>query len=85
MLLGLMLLGCGNTGEDPCYPQTFPRSGYVSSAACPNSTGTLDDTVNPIAQVVWGEDGLDLIITNGSGYNFEFGIVQKNDDCVFVV
>jgi hypothetical protein len=84
MLLGLMLVGCGETDGDPCYPQTFPKSGYVTSAACPDTTATLDGTDSPIAQVVWGEEGLDLIITGGSGYNFEFGIVQNDDGCEFV-
>ena len=84
MLLGLMLLGCGTTDNtDPCYPGGFPKSGYVNSAECPDSTSSQGDTVNPIAQVVWGEESLELIITNGSGYNFEFGIVQNDEDCEF--
>ncbi len=78
-MLLLVLVGCSRVDSDgDCVAEGFPKSGY----SCGSGD---DDTIteeNPIAQVVWDSDALELIIEGGTGYNFEFGIVQ-NDGCVF--
>jgi len=79
-MLLLVLVGCGQTDADgDCVNDGFPKSGYVCGSE-------EDDTIsedNPIADVTWTSDAIELTITGGLGYNFEFGLVQNDDDCVF--
>ena len=76
-MLLLVLVGCGQTDADgDCVNDGFPKSGYVCGSE-------EDDTIsedNPIADVTWTSDAIELTITGGLGYNFEFGLVQIDDD-----
>ena len=58
---------------------TFPPAGYSGAVSI------TDDTEEELAtaQVVWGEEGLTLKLTNSSGMSFsKFGIVQNDTDCL---
>ena len=76
----LLLIGCTRTDTDgDCVADGFPKGGYVCG-----SDNTVDNSADsPIADVDWTEDGVVLNITGGNGYNFNFGIVQNDDSCVF--
>lgn len=79
-MLLLMLVACGQTDSDSdCVNKGFPKSGYT----CGSDDDETVSEDNPIADVTWGADAIALTITGGSGYNFEFGIVQNDDDCLF--
>ena len=36
---------------------------------------------NPSIDITWGTEGLELLIANGSGYEFEFGMVESSTEC----
>ena len=76
----LLLIGCSRTDSDgDCVPEGFPKSGYD----CTVDGGDTTTSTSPVAEVTWGIDAVELVVEDGSGYDFKFGIVQNDDDCVF--
>ncbi len=47
------------------------------------ATDTAEEelTPNPSIDLEWGETGIDIVITNGQGYEFEFGIAESSSEC----
>jgi len=80
----LIVLAIGLTGaiactgeSSECFQTGFPPTGYT----CPQDDADTGSTT-PVAQVTWEADTLSLTITDGIGYDFWFGMVQNDEECV---
>jgi len=44
-------------------------------------TAVEELTPNPSIDITWGEEGIELVIENGTGYEFEFGLIESSAEC----
>lgn len=64
-----LLLACGEEGT------------IDTASSEPSSEDADIVTYNPTAQVEWGEENLMLHLSNTTGYDFYFGIVESTEEC----
>ena len=44
-------------------------------------TGEEEISPNPTIDLSWNEGGIDIVLSNGSGYEFTFGLVESTTEC----